>query len=205
MFTFLVNISYFWLVQPHTRSHQLLCYWQRGWASGCFYWRYIGKMTIQSFFISEKKVVIWKSYCKLILKAVPSAWSQGIWLISGSLSLCLKTFMHMNFNEVLLLNLLVDCVIVGLQFIASCGKFFEGTAEQMYQSLNVTLASLPKPTRVYCGHEVNHTGASIHTGKIYYGQCIDDTYSYKFKWWMGLIHKTASTVSSCMIPCGKYF
>ncbi|XP_004490514.1 hydroxyacylglutathione hydrolase cytoplasmic [Cicer arietinum] len=38
-------------------------------------------------------------------------------------------------------------------FIAGCGKFFEGTAEQMYQSLNVTLGSLPKPTRVYCGHE----------------------------------------------------
>ncbi|XP_057442352.1 hydroxyacylglutathione hydrolase cytoplasmic [Lotus japonicus] len=38
-------------------------------------------------------------------------------------------------------------------FIASCGKFFEGTAEQMYQSLCVTLGSLPKPTRVYCGHE----------------------------------------------------
>lgn len=38
-------------------------------------------------------------------------------------------------------------------FIAGCGKFFEGTAEQMYQSLCVTLASLPKTTRVYCGHE----------------------------------------------------
>ncbi|KAJ7965174.1 Hydroxyacylglutathione hydrolase [Quillaja saponaria] len=38
-------------------------------------------------------------------------------------------------------------------FIAGCGKFFEGTAEQMYQSLCVTLSSLPKPTRVYCGHE----------------------------------------------------
>ncbi|KAE9444980.1 hypothetical protein C3L33_23123, partial [Rhododendron williamsianum] len=38
-------------------------------------------------------------------------------------------------------------------FVAGCGKFFEGTAEQMYQSLCVTLASLPKPTRVYCGHE----------------------------------------------------
>ena len=41
-----------------------------------------------------------------------------------------------------------------MQFIAGCGKFFEGTAEQMHQSLCVTLASLPKPTRVYCGHEV---------------------------------------------------
>ncbi|XP_047321926.1 hydroxyacylglutathione hydrolase cytoplasmic [Impatiens glandulifera] len=38
-------------------------------------------------------------------------------------------------------------------FIAGCGKFFEGTAEQMYRSLCVTLGSLPKPTWVYCGHE----------------------------------------------------
>ncbi|KAA0067033.1 hydroxyacylglutathione hydrolase cytoplasmic [Cucumis melo var. makuwa] len=38
-------------------------------------------------------------------------------------------------------------------FVAGCGKFFEGTAEQMYQSLCVTLGSLPKQTRVYCGHE----------------------------------------------------
>ncbi|KAH6758032.1 Metallo-hydrolase/oxidoreductase superfamily protein [Perilla frutescens var. hirtella] len=38
-------------------------------------------------------------------------------------------------------------------FVAGCGKFFEGTAEQMYQSLCTTLGSLPKPTRVFCGHE----------------------------------------------------
>ncbi|MED6114188.1 Hydroxyacylglutathione hydrolase cytoplasmic [Stylosanthes scabra] len=38
-------------------------------------------------------------------------------------------------------------------FIAGCGRFFEGTAEQMYESLCVTLGSLPKPTQVYCGHE----------------------------------------------------
>ncbi|KAI7749316.1 hypothetical protein M8C21_023651 [Ambrosia artemisiifolia] len=38
-------------------------------------------------------------------------------------------------------------------FVAGCGKFFEGTAEQMYESLCVTLASLPKQTKVYCGHE----------------------------------------------------
>ncbi|KAL3521338.1 hypothetical protein ACH5RR_019487 [Cinchona calisaya] len=42
-------------------------------------------------------------------------------------------------------------------FIAGCGKFFEGTAEQMYQSLCVTLGSLPKPTRVFCGHEYTVT------------------------------------------------
>lgn len=38
-------------------------------------------------------------------------------------------------------------------FIAGCGKFFEGTPEQMYESLCVTLGSLPRPTRVFCGHE----------------------------------------------------
>ncbi|OVA10183.1 Beta-lactamase-like [Macleaya cordata] len=38
-------------------------------------------------------------------------------------------------------------------FVAGCGKFFEGTAEQMYQSLCVTLGSLPRTTKVYCGHE----------------------------------------------------
>jgi len=38
-------------------------------------------------------------------------------------------------------------------FIAGCGKFFEGSAEQMYQSLCKILASLPRSTRVFCGHE----------------------------------------------------
>ncbi|EOA31272.1 hypothetical protein CARUB_v10014444mg [Capsella rubella] len=38
-------------------------------------------------------------------------------------------------------------------FVAGCGKFFEGTAEQMHQSLCLTLAALPKTTQVYCGHE----------------------------------------------------
>lgn len=38
-------------------------------------------------------------------------------------------------------------------FIAGCGKFFEGTAEQMYESLCSTLGKLPRQTRVFCGHE----------------------------------------------------
>ncbi|RRT50902.1 hypothetical protein B296_00036946, partial [Ensete ventricosum] len=49
-------------------------------------------------------------------------------------------------------------------FIAGCGKFFEGTAEQMYQSLCVTLGSLPKPTRVYCGHESSVVNISSKCG-----------------------------------------
>lgn len=38
-------------------------------------------------------------------------------------------------------------------FAAGCGRLFEGTPAQMYQSLNVTLAALPDTTLVYCGHE----------------------------------------------------
>ena len=37
-------------------------------------------------------------------------------------------------------------------FACGCGRLFEGTAEQMYASLQKLLA-LPDTTRVYCGHE----------------------------------------------------
>jgi hydroxyacylglutathione hydrolase len=37
-------------------------------------------------------------------------------------------------------------------FACGCGRLFEGTAEQMYASLQ-KLVSLPDDTRVYCGHE----------------------------------------------------
>jgi len=38
-------------------------------------------------------------------------------------------------------------------FHGGCGKFFEGTPEQMHTALNKTLASLPDDTKVYPGHE----------------------------------------------------
>jgi hydroxyacylglutathione hydrolase len=37
-------------------------------------------------------------------------------------------------------------------FACGCGRLFEGTAEQMYASLQKLLA-LPDATKVYCGHE----------------------------------------------------
>jgi hydroxyacylglutathione hydrolase len=37
-------------------------------------------------------------------------------------------------------------------FACGCGRLFEGTADQMYASLQ-KLASLPDDTKVYCGHE----------------------------------------------------
>jgi hydroxyacylglutathione hydrolase len=38
-------------------------------------------------------------------------------------------------------------------FVAGCGRFFEGTAEQMCEALLNRIASLPDETLVYCGHE----------------------------------------------------
>ncbi|CAG8588836.1 8671_t:CDS:1, partial [Gigaspora rosea] len=38
-------------------------------------------------------------------------------------------------------------------FIGGCGKFFEGTADQMHNSLINVLGRLPEESKVYCGHE----------------------------------------------------
>ena len=37
-------------------------------------------------------------------------------------------------------------------FSAGCGRIFEGTANQLYHSLQA-FATLPQETQVYCGHE----------------------------------------------------
>ncbi|KAI5652048.1 hydroxyacylglutathione hydrolase-like protein [Phthorimaea operculella] len=37
-------------------------------------------------------------------------------------------------------------------FLGGCGRFFEGTADQMFAALCL-LSSLPEDTKVYCGHE----------------------------------------------------
>lgn len=36
-------------------------------------------------------------------------------------------------------------------FVGGCGRFFEGTAEEMHAALNKTLASLPDDTKVWVG------------------------------------------------------
>ena len=38
-------------------------------------------------------------------------------------------------------------------FAAGCGRLFEGTPRDMYESLNLKLGALPGETAVYCGHE----------------------------------------------------
>lgn len=47
-----------------------------------------------------------------------------------------------------------DAVFTGdTLFVAGCGRLFEGSAQQMYSSLNERLAALPDSTKVFCGHE----------------------------------------------------
>merc|ERR1711894_643164 len=47
-------------------------------------------------------------------------------------------------------------------FIGGCGRFFEGSPEQMNTALNEILGSLPDDTNVYCGHE--YTTANLKFG-----------------------------------------
>lgn len=47
-------------------------------------------------------------------------------------------------------------------FSAGCGRIFEGTAEEMYRSLQ-RLAALPKALKIYCGHE--YTLQNLHFAK----------------------------------------
>nr|XP_033819397.1 hydroxyacylglutathione hydrolase-like protein isoform X2 [Geotrypetes seraphini]XP_033819398.1 hydroxyacylglutathione hydrolase-like protein isoform X2 [Geotrypetes seraphini] len=42
-------------------------------------------------------------------------------------------------------------------FIGGCGRFYEGTADQMYKNLTQILGTLPKETKVFCGHECTVT------------------------------------------------
>ncbi|KAL7687073.1 putative hydroxyacylglutathione hydrolase [Plasmopara halstedii] len=42
-------------------------------------------------------------------------------------------------------------------FVGGCGRFFEGSAEDMYRALYEVILTLPKDTKVYCGHEYTMT------------------------------------------------
>ena len=49
-------------------------------------------------------------------------------------------------------------------FQGGCGRFFEGTAEDMYTALCKKLAKIPDDTQVFCGHEytVNNLAFAHH-------------------------------------------
>jgi len=49
-------------------------------------------------------------------------------------------------------------------FLGGCGRFFEGTAEQMHEALVNILGVLPPDTKVFCGHEysLQNLGFAAH-------------------------------------------
>lgn len=53
-------------------------------------------------------------------------------------------------------------------FVAGCGRFFEGTAQDMYTSLITILSKLPSDTKVYCGHEYTHNNIKVICQRIIY-------------------------------------
>eukprot|EP00057_Strongylocentrotus_purpuratus_P032092 XP_786600.3 PREDICTED: hydroxyacylglutathione hydrolase, mitochondrial-like [Strongylocentrotus purpuratus] len=46
-------------------------------------------------------------------------------------------------------------------FLSGCGKFFEGTPDQMYAALIEKLSKLPDNTNVFCGHEYSVSSLSF--------------------------------------------
>jgi hydroxyacylglutathione hydrolase len=63
-------------------------------------------------------------------------------------------------------------------FLGGCGRFFEGTADQMYSALIEKLSSLPDETKVFCGHE-------YALGNLKYGNHVEpqnDAIIAKIQW-----------------------
>ncbi|PWN90936.1 Metallo-hydrolase/oxidoreductase [Acaromyces ingoldii] len=51
-------------------------------------------------------------------------------------------------------------------FVSGCGRFFEGTPEEMHTALNKTLAGLPGDTVVFCGHEYTKGNVAFSAGVV---------------------------------------
>ena len=55
-------------------------------------------------------------------------------------------------------------------FAAGCGRLFEGTPAQMYDSLNIQIGSLPDETELYFGHEYTEANLrfalSVESGNV---------------------------------------
>lgn len=69
--------------------------------------------------------------------------------------------LHFN-SDTLLVADLVDRYIPNTshtrRFVGGCGRFFEGTPEEMDAALNGVLAALPADTKVYDGHNYSKGG-----------------------------------------------
>lgn len=75
-------------------------------------------------------------------------------------------------------------------FLGGCGRFFEGTAAQMYNALINILSQLPEETKVYCGHEYTLQNLKFAAFVEPYNEFI----SKKMKWSMEQREKGLPTV-----------
>lgn len=81
-------------------------------------------------------------------------------------------------------------------FLAGCGRFFEGTADQMYSALIEKLGALPGDTKVYCGHE--YSMQNLAFAKHVEPQ--NETVQNKIAWAQEQRKNDLPTV--CLIVCG---
>lgn len=77
-------------------------------------------------------------------------------------------------------------------FIAGCGRFFEGTADQMYSALIEKLGALPDNTKVFCGHEYTLQNLKFAKHVEYDNRDIVD----KIEWALNLRSNDQPTVPS---------
>ncbi|XP_071813335.1 hydroxyacylglutathione hydrolase, mitochondrial-like [Apostichopus japonicus] len=85
-------------------------------------------------------------------------------------------------------------------FLSGCGKFFEGTPEQMHSALIEKLGSLPEDTKVYCGHEytVNNLKYAL------YVEPKNPDIQQRMKWAQDLRAKSVPTVPGTIGEEKKY-
>lgn len=79
-------------------------------------------------------------------------------------------------------------------FIGGCGRFFEGTAEQMDYALNKVIKSLPLDTEIYCGHE--YTVANLKFAKSI--EPNNESVLKKLEWAQEQREKGLSTIPSTL-------
>ncbi|CAK4711130.1 hypothetical protein LEN26_017863 [Aphanomyces euteiches] len=77
-------------------------------------------------------------------------------------------------------------------FVAGCGRFFMGTADQMHYALNHVVAKLPLDTKIYCGHEYTSNNLKFAVDVEPDNKAVAD----KFEWSLTQTITIPSTVES---------
>ncbi|KAF1743794.1 hypothetical protein MXB_2631 [Myxobolus squamalis] len=110
---------------------------------------------------------------------------------------CIKTPGHTNDHICYFANDKIEdtppCIFSGdTLFIGGCGKIFEGTPSDMYESIVGKLSRLPPETLVYCGHEYT-------VKNLKFGLSVDpdnDYISAKLEWANNMRRKKLPTIPS---------